>query len=303
MAPAEHRHTDGLEVLERAGQVEERLGAGAHRDDRVVGDGVEVGRHVAGRLGAAVDAADAAGGEHGDPGGRGQRQRRRDRRGAERPPLGDGDRQVALGDLARRPEDAVVLVGRRCPTRATPSSTAVTAGTAPPSRIAAMHRSSASRLAGDGRPRWEKIVDSSATTGSPAASAAATSADSRGSITTAAPSRDEPGDGLDVGRVRERVDHLRPLVAVPGVAEQPGVAAERRRVAADEHEHRRSRAGEGVDAGLAEPAACRVGDHDVDADVRRRVPAADLATDDLGVAVGSGCGRRRRRPTATSRWR
>ena len=53
------------------------------------------------------------------------------------------------------------------PTRATPSSTAVTAGTAPPARIAAMHRSSASRFAGDGRPRWEKIVDSKATTGSP----------------------------------------------------------------------------------------------------------------------------------------
>ena len=57
------------------------------------------------------------------------------------------------------------------PTRTTPSSTAVTAGIAPPSRIAAVQRSSASRLAGDGRPRLEKIVDSSATTGTASASA------------------------------------------------------------------------------------------------------------------------------------
>ena len=52
------------------------------------------------------------------------------------------------------------------PSRATPSSTAVTAGTAPPRRTAARQRSSASALAGLGRPRLEKIVDSSATTGS-----------------------------------------------------------------------------------------------------------------------------------------
>ena len=36
---------------------------------------------------------------------------------------------------------------------------------------------------------------------------------------------DEPGDDLDVGRVRERVDDRRAIVAVPGLAEQPGVAA------------------------------------------------------------------------------
>ncbi len=74
-----------LQLLERAGEVEERLGAGAHGDERVVGDGAEVGGHVTGHLGAAVHAADATGGEHRDAGGVGQGQRRRHRRGAVRP--------------------------------------------------------------------------------------------------------------------------------------------------------------------------------------------------------------------------
>ena len=71
------------------------------------------------------------------------------------------------------------------PTRATPSSTAVTAGTAPAARMAPVQRSSASALAGDGNPRWEKMVDSSATTARPSARAAATSGDTTGSITAA----------------------------------------------------------------------------------------------------------------------
>ena len=66
------------------------------------------------------------------------------------------------------------------PSRTTPSSTAVTAGTAPPARTAAVHRSSASRLCGDGSPRWEKIVDSSATTGRPSSIAARTSSEQTG---------------------------------------------------------------------------------------------------------------------------
>ncbi len=66
------------------------------------------------------------------------------------------------------------------PTRTSPSSTAVTAGIAPPSRIAVGAPSSASRLDGDGRPRWEKMVDSSATTGTPSARAAATSSEQIG---------------------------------------------------------------------------------------------------------------------------
>ncbi len=50
VAPAEHGDAGRLEVLQRPGQVEERLGAGAHRDERVVGDGIEVGGDVAGDL-------------------------------------------------------------------------------------------------------------------------------------------------------------------------------------------------------------------------------------------------------------
>ena len=61
------------------------------------------------------------------------------------------------------------------PTRATPSMTAVIAGTAPASRMAAMQLVSAWALAGDGKPRCEKIVDSSATTARLDASASRTS--------------------------------------------------------------------------------------------------------------------------------
>jgi hypothetical protein len=74
---------------------------------------------------------------------------------------------------------------RRCsvgssPIRARPSSTAVIAGTAPAASIAFTQRSSASALAGDGNPRLEKIVDSSATTGPPDASASATAGERSG---------------------------------------------------------------------------------------------------------------------------
>ena len=77
----------------------------------MVGEGIEIGTHVARRLGTAVDAADPAGGEHGDARRGRQRQRRRDRRRAELPLLRDRHRDVALGHLARRPEDPRMLVG------------------------------------------------------------------------------------------------------------------------------------------------------------------------------------------------
>ena len=55
----------------------------------------------------------------------------------------------------------------------------------------------------------------------PAASAPATSADRLRLDHDRGPSLDETGDDLDVGRVRERVDDRRALVAVAGLAEQP----------------------------------------------------------------------------------
>lgn len=55
------------------------------------------------------------------------------------------------------------------PATATPSSTAVIAGTAPAARIADSQRRSASSLCGDGSPSEEKIVDSRATTARPSA--------------------------------------------------------------------------------------------------------------------------------------
>ena len=83
----------------------------------------------------------------------GQGERRRHRRGAVGPALGDGDRQIALGRLARRAADAACSLGSS-PTRATPSSTAVSAGTAP----AGAHRGEAAleRL-GVGRTRQAEV--------------------------------------------------------------------------------------------------------------------------------------------------
>ena len=89
------------------------------------------------------------------------------------------------------------------PTRATPSSTAVTAGTAPRARIAAVHRARASALAGDGRPRLEKIVDSRATTATPSDSAVATSSDNLGSSTASVCQR-TVGAGGAAGLARRR---------------------------------------------------------------------------------------------------
>ena len=234
--PPEHRHTDRLEVLERARQVEERLRPGAHGDDRVVGQRVEIGADVAGQLGAAVHATDPSGREHLDARRRSQRDRGRDSRRTERPPLRHGDREVAFRGLARRTEDRGRAPISSSPTRATPSRTAVSAGTAPRSRMAPVHRSSASALAGDGKPRLEKIVDSRATTATPSDSAVATSSDTSGSSTSsvcqcvagavAIAVRDEPGDRLDVMRHREQVEHLGPLVAVAVLSKQRGVTGE-----------------------------------------------------------------------------
>ena len=50
------------------------------------------------------------------------------------------------------------------PTRTSPASTTVSAGTAPPARTAATQASRHSRFTGGGRPNSLKIVDSSATT-------------------------------------------------------------------------------------------------------------------------------------------
>ena len=193
-------------MLERAGQVEERLGAGAHGDHRVVGDGVEVGGHVAGDLGATVDTTDAPGGEHGDAGGRGE---------------GDAAETVVAPNAQRwatatgRSRSAALRAGprmRSCwsgsiPTRATPSSTAVIAGTAPAprdgsdatvERLRVGRRGEAEvgedrRLQGDDGLACRQRVGDLATTGV-------------GGSRSRCGVGDEAGDGLDVGRVGERVD-------------------------------------------------------------------------------------------------
>ena len=113
----------------------------------------------------------------------------------------------------------------------------MSAGTAPRSRIAHRCTGQAPRaLAGDGKPRLEKIVDSRATTATPSDSAVATSSDTSGSSTSsvcqcvagavAIAVRDEPGHRLDVMRHREQVEHLGPLVAVTVLSKQRGVTGE-----------------------------------------------------------------------------
>ena len=142
------------------------------------------------------------------PAARGERDRRRHRRRPEVPALGQRHRHVALGRLAGRPEDPRVLVlgdadpghavehgrdrghgaarsdGRECSARA-PRRWPATAGRGG-------RRSSTPAPRRPGRRR----------------AAAATSGDTTGSITAAVcrSAADEPGHGLDVGRVRERVD-------------------------------------------------------------------------------------------------
>ena len=65
------------------------------------------------------------------------------------------------------------------PASGTPSITAIVAGVTPASVSSCSNDLAAVRFAGRGRP-WEMIVDSSATTGRPAASAARTAGDSSG---------------------------------------------------------------------------------------------------------------------------
>jgi len=104
-AEPDDRDAERLEPLQRARQVEERLGPGAHGDHRMAGQGGEVGALVAGLRPVAMDAADAAGGEHLDAGRRRQRQRCRYGGGGRRPPLCHCHGEVALAHLAVGRED------------------------------------------------------------------------------------------------------------------------------------------------------------------------------------------------------
>ena len=163
--PAQHRHRQHLEVLQRARQVEKGLGTAAHGDHRMAGDGAQVGADVAALGHVAVHAADPAGGEDADarlvrpapatP----RRWWRRTRPGGRAPPPGHVRRLWWLrrGGGRDRPEET--------PTVATPSTTAVIAAVTPRSAQAAWLRSSASAPASDGRPSVLYTVLSMATTG------------------------------------------------------------------------------------------------------------------------------------------
>jgi len=103
------RHAESLQHLERARQVEERLGPRRNGDHRMSRERGKIGAHIAVQLRTAMHTANATGGEHRDSGERGECQRCRHRCGTDGPPFGDCDRKITLGHLARWPEDALVL--------------------------------------------------------------------------------------------------------------------------------------------------------------------------------------------------
>ena len=78
-APADDRHAPGLEHLQRAADIQDRLGPCADDRDRGPGQLVQVGRDVQGVLPSPMDAADATGREHPDACQRARDHRRRDR--------------------------------------------------------------------------------------------------------------------------------------------------------------------------------------------------------------------------------
>ena len=217
------------------------------------------------------------------------------------PALGQGHRHVALGRLAGRAEDArVLVVGRR---RRGPRRRARPSPPAPRRRpgSAPMQRSSASALAGDGSPRWEKIVDSSATT-------ARRRRQRGGDLGRTRPARSRPQSAVSGGRTGSRprrgscAGTCRPARSARGrsrraassLASRPSDAASQ----LTSTMHRRLQPGQRGDARLAEPAAGRVGEHDVDLGAGIGVPPADLAAHDAGVAVAEvalGVGARRAR--------
>ena len=109
------------------------------------------------------------------PARRGGRSRRRSSRRSRRAAIAIG-RSRAL-HLATSSRVAIASsAASSSPIRTTPSSSAIVAGTAPWSRTACSSSRATSALPGRGRP-WAISVDSSATTGPPAARASATSGD------------------------------------------------------------------------------------------------------------------------------
>ena len=94
----------GFQIFQRLGDVEDRLGAGAHDGDPGAPEFDQIGGDVERLLGAAMNAADPAGGEDLDAGELGDIHRRRNG-GARRAVPGDDRGQIAprrLDDAARQ---------------------------------------------------------------------------------------------------------------------------------------------------------------------------------------------------------
>ena len=180
---AEDRHTERLQPLQGAGQVEERLRPGADRHHRVAGQRQEIGTLVAGLRPVAVHTADPPGGEHRDAGRAANATEADTVVAAAAQPWATAtatSRSPTLRSAANtRPNSE-----SSTPIRAIPSSTTANAATAPPPARASSDRDSAWRPAGSGSPNRLKTVDSSATTGRPSARAACTGAETTGPART-----------------------------------------------------------------------------------------------------------------------
>ena len=97
--PADHRHAQGFEVFEGAGQVAEGLDPRRDHHHRMAGQGGEVLAHVPGDGRALMHAADPAGGHDLYADRRGQRHRGRDGGDPHLQPPGRRRTEVAGGDL------------------------------------------------------------------------------------------------------------------------------------------------------------------------------------------------------------
>ena len=202
---AQHPDAELLEPLRGGDRVDDRFRTGAHEQDRCSGELDQVSGYVPAPR---MHAPDAAGRPDHDPCPVRRPDRARDRGGAQ-VTRGDRHGQIASGDLG----GAAGLGEHRSssaesPTTTSPSITPIHAGTAPAERIAALIRSTHSRLRGGGSP-WETTLVSSATTPSPAVSAAATSLEGRTALSAAASPRSPPPRRTVGVRARSRSSRRR----------------------------------------------------------------------------------------------
>ena len=158
---AEHGDAQRLQALERRPDVEQRLHARAHDDDRRARERRQVGRLVEADVRLAMHAAQAAGGEHADarrapPGAPSRPRSSPRRRRAPSPARGRG----RCTSPPPHPPATTSSAASSSPIRTSPATTATVAGTAPPARTAASSSRATPRLRGRGSPCAIRVLSS-----------------------------------------------------------------------------------------------------------------------------------------------